>query len=91
MHNERSALLNKFGRMLQRNTIILLLIKDSAMNIPSPACWDISAYRSYIKLSESMLSKDGGFANAALCSNISYCPESNISRSAVRLLPFVLV
>lgn len=76
--------------MPQRNSIMLLLIKDSAMNIPSPACWDITAHRSYIKLSESMLSKDGGFANAALCSSINCCPESNIPNSAAKLLPFVL-
>lgn len=77
--------------MLHRNSIMLVLIKDSAMNIACTACWDIAAYRSYIKLSESMLSKDGGFANAALCSNINCCPESNIPKSAARLLPFVLV
>lgn len=77
--------------MLQSNSIMLLLIKDSSMNIPSTACWDIAAYRSHIKLSESMLNKDGGFVNTALCSNIYCCPESNISKSAARLLPFVLV
>lgn len=58
--NESSALPNTFEGMLQRNWIIPLLMNDSPINIPSIACWVITAYSSYIKLSETMLSKDGG-------------------------------
>jgi len=74
-----------FAGMLQRNWITVHLINDLPMKIQSTVCSDIAAYRSCIKLPEAMLSEDSALANAALCTDISCCPESNITTFRVRL------